>query len=158
MKVSQKLHGIVDENRFSTWEDVFLRPKFADAIIISTPDDLHYAPCIKALEMGYDVLLEKPISPTIDECLHIKELSNKLNRIVAVCHVLRYAPYFIGLKKLIENNAVGELISVNHFEPIEHVHMSSSFVRGNWHNSKKKHSNNFSKILSRYGYFEMDYR
>ena len=132
-----KLHGIIDENRFSTWEDVFLRPKFADAIIISTPDDLHYAPCIKALEMGYDVLLEKPISPTIDECLHIKELSNKLNRIVAVCHVLRYAPYFIELKKLIENNAVGELISVNHFEPIEHVHMSSSFVRGNWHNSKK---------------------
>ena len=132
-----KLHGIVDENRFSTWEDVFLRPKFADAIIISTPDDLHYAPCIKALEMGYDVLLEKPISPTIDECLHIKELSNKLNRIVAVCHVLRYAPYFIELKKLIENNAVGELISVNHFEPIEHVHMSSSFVRGNWHKSKK---------------------
>ena len=132
-----KLHGIYDENRFSTWEDVFLRPKFADAIIISTPDDLHYAPCIKALEMGYDILLEKPIAPTIDECLHIKELSNKLNRIVAVCHVLRYAPYFIELKKLIENNAVGELISVNHFEPIEHVHMSSSFVRGNWHNSKK---------------------
>jgi len=132
-----KLHGIYDENRFSTWEDVFFRPKFADAVIISTPDDLHYAPCIKALEMGYDILLEKPIAPTIDECLHIKELSNKLNRIVAVCHVLRYAPYFIELKKLIENNAVGELISVNHFEPIEHVHMSSSFVRGNWHNSKK---------------------
>ena len=42
----------------------FNRPKFADAVIISTPDDLHYAPCIKALEMGYDVLLEKPIAPT----------------------------------------------------------------------------------------------
>ncbi len=130
------IHGISQNKRFSTWEDVFLKPKFADAVIISTPDDLHYEPCIMALEMGYDILLEKPIAPTIDECIHIKELSNKLNRIVAVCHVLRYAPYFVELKSLVEKKAIGELISVNHFEPIEHVHMSSSYVRGNWHNSK----------------------
>jgi hypothetical protein len=131
------IHDISNDKRFSTWEDVFLKPKFADAVIISTPDDLHYEPCIAALEMGYDILLEKPIAPTIGECLHIKELSNKLNRIVAVCHVLRYAPYFIELKSLVENKAIGELISVDHFEPIEHIHMSSSYVRGNWHNSKE---------------------
>lgn len=59
-----KDHNIVKENRFQTWEDVFRRPKFADAIIISTPDNLHYGPCMKALEMGYDILLEKPIAPT----------------------------------------------------------------------------------------------
>ena len=60
----KKKHNILDENSFDTWEHVFNRPKFADAVIITTPDDLHYAPCIKALEMGYDVLLEKPIAPT----------------------------------------------------------------------------------------------
>ena len=58
-----KKHNIKEENRFNTWEDVFARPKFADAIVISTPDYLHYAPCMKALSMGYDILLEKPISP-----------------------------------------------------------------------------------------------
>jgi predicted dehydrogenase len=131
------MHGIPEENRFVTWEHVFDRPKFADAVIISTPDDLHYGPCMKALEMGYDVLLEKPIAPTEKECLDILALANKTGRIVAVCHVLRYAPYFIKLREMIQSGSIGELISIQHLEPIQHIHMSHSYVRGNWHNSKK---------------------
>ncbi len=130
-------HDIPKENSFDTWERVFEQPKFADAIIITTPDDLHYGPAMKALELGYDLLLEKPISPSEKECLDILNLANKKGRIVAVCHVLRYAPYFVKLKQMIEEGAVGKMISVQHFEPIEHVHMSHSFVRGNWHNSKE---------------------
>ncbi len=132
-----KKHNIPESNRFVTWEHVFEKPKFADAIIITTPDELHYGPCIKALEMGYDVLLEKPISPSEDECREILSLANKTGRIVAVCHVLRYAPYFIRLKEMIDSGAVGELISIQHFEPIQHIHMSHSYVRGNWHNSQQ---------------------
>ena len=132
-----KKHTISKENRFTTWEHVFDRPKFADAIIITTPDDLHYGPCMKALEMGYDILLEKPIAPTEKECRDILALANKKDRIVAVCHVLRYAPYFIKLRDLIKSGSIGELISIQHMEPIQHIHMSHSYVRGNWHNSKK---------------------
>lgn len=129
-------HNIPESNQFNTWEDVFKRPKFADAIIITTPDDLHYGPCMAALKMGYDVLLEKPISPSEKECRDILELAKKNNRIVAVCHVLRYAPYFVKLRELMNSGAIGEVISVQHMEPIEHTHMSHSYVRGNWHNSK----------------------
>ncbi|NDH90468.1 MAG: gfo/Idh/MocA family oxidoreductase, partial [Flavobacteriia bacterium] len=93
-------HNIKKKNRFTTWEHVFERPKFADAIIITTPDDLHYGPCMKALGMGYDVLLEKPIAPTEQECRDILDLARKTGRIVAVCHVLRYAPYFEKLREL----------------------------------------------------------
>lgn len=132
-----KKHQLTAENRFDTWENVFKRPKFADAVIISTPDNLHYAPCMKALEMGYDVLLEKPIAPTEKECRDILKLAKKTNRIVAVCHVLRYAPYFVKMRELIGQGAIGEVISVQHFEPIEHLHMAHSYVRGNWHNSKE---------------------
>ncbi len=130
-------HAIKEENRFVTWEDVFKKPKFADAVIISTPDNLHYGPCMKALEMGYDVLLEKPISPSEKECRDILALAKKTGRIVAVCHVLRYAPYFIKLRELMQGGAIGEVVSVQHMEPIEHLHMSHSYVRGNWHNSKQ---------------------
>jgi predicted dehydrogenase len=130
-------HAIPVENRFTTWEDVFNRPKFADAIIITTPDNLHYGPCMKALAMGYDVLLEKPISPSEKECRDILALAKKTGRIVAVCHVLRYAPYFVKLRELIQSKAIGEIVSVQHLEPIEHAHMSHSYVRGNWHNSKQ---------------------
>ncbi|RWU10789.1 Gfo/Idh/MocA family protein [Pedobacter chitinilyticus] len=132
-----KIHSIPQENRFNTWEDVFKRPKFADAIIISTPDNMHYAPCMKALELGYDILLEKPIAPTEKECRDILALAKKKNRIVAVCHVLRYAPYFVKMRELIAKGAIGEVVSIQHFEPIEHIHMSHSYVRGNWHNSKE---------------------
>jgi hypothetical protein len=132
-----KTHSIPDAARFQTWEDVFSKPKFADAIIISTPDNLHYGPCMKALAMGYDILLEKPIAPTEKECRSILAMAKKTGRIVAVCHVLRYAPYFVKMKELIAAGAIGEVMSVQHFEPIEHTHMAHSYVRGNWHNSKK---------------------
>ncbi len=132
-----KKHNIPDANRFITWEHVFDRPKFADAIIITTPDDLHYGPAMAALKLGYDLLLEKPIAPTERECRDILGLAQKTGRIVAVCHVLRYAPYFIRLRNLIHSGAIGQLVSIQHMEPIEHVHMSHSFVRGNWHNSKQ---------------------
>jgi len=130
-----KTHQIPEENRFKTWEDVFKRPKFADVIIITMPDNLHYVPCMKALEMGYDVLLEKPMAQTEQECRNILAMVKKTGRIVAICHVLRYTPYFIKMKKLIADGAIGELISFQHMEPIYHIHMSHSYVRGNWHNS-----------------------
>jgi predicted dehydrogenase len=130
-------HNIPKKHRFTTWEHVFERPKFADAIIITTPDDLHYGPAMKALEMGYDVLLEKPIAPTEQECQDILDLAKKTGRIVAVCHVLRYAPYFEKLREMIHDGSIGTLVSIQHFEPINHVHMSHSYVRGNWHNSKE---------------------
>ena len=130
-------HEILAGNVFTTWEHVFERPKFADAIIISTPDDLHYAPCMRALEMGYDILLEKPIAPTEQECRDILEKANRTARVVAVCHVLRYAPYFQKMHALLQTDVMGKIVSMQHFEPIQHVHMAHSYVRGNWHNAKE---------------------
>ncbi|MCC7465974.1 MAG: Gfo/Idh/MocA family oxidoreductase [Saprospiraceae bacterium] len=126
-------HNIQAENRFDTWERVFEKPKFADAVLITTPDNLHYGPCMAALKAGYDVLLEKPISPSEKECRDILNLAKKTGRIVAVCHVLRYAPYFEKLRELMHNGSIGDIVSVQHMEPIEHIHMSHSYVRGNWH-------------------------
>ena len=46
-----KKHDIPDSRRFVTWEHVFDQPKFADAVIITTPDDLHHGPAMSALAM-----------------------------------------------------------------------------------------------------------
>ncbi|UVQ44707.1 Gfo/Idh/MocA family oxidoreductase [Parabacteroides faecis] len=122
--------------RFGDWSEVFKQPKFADIVFITTPDNLHYEPCMKALEMGYHVLLEKPAAQTEKECTDILKQSRKYNRIVAICHVLRYAPYFKALKKTVDSGKIGELVSIQHLEPIERIHFSHSYVRGNWNNSK----------------------
>ena len=70
-------HGVDAEHRFGDWSEVFKVPKFADAVVISTPDDVHYEPCMKALSMGYDVLLEKPVAQTEKECKAILAQAHK---------------------------------------------------------------------------------
>ena len=129
--------GIEEEHRFGDWSEVFKVPKFADAVFVTTPDDLHYGPCMKALEMGYDVLLEKPVAQSEKECKDIRDQAHKYGGIVAVCHVLRYSPYFRALYQAIHSGMIGKVISIQHMEPIECRHMAHSYVRGNWRDSKK---------------------
>ena len=129
-------HNIEKQNQFTTWEDVFKVKKFADAVFITTPDYMHYGPAMKALEMGYDVLLEKPIAQTWEECKAILKMAKKHNNIVAICHVLRYAPYYVKIKEVIDSGILGRIVSVQHMEPIVQEHMAHSFVRGNWRNTE----------------------
>lgn len=131
-KAMAKKHNIPAENQFGHFNDALSKAKLADAVVIATPDNLHYEPCMKALELGYDVLLEKPVAPTEKECRAILKQAHKYNRIVAVCHVLRYAPYFVALKQVLESGAIGDIVSIQHMEPIQYAHMAHSYVRGNW--------------------------
>lgn len=129
------LHQIALENCFDGWEPALRHDRLADAVIIATPDALRSGPCLRALDLGYDVLLEKPVAPTEAECRAILARAKATGRIVGVCHVLRYTPYFRELKAILDQGLIGEVISVQHLEPIEHVHMSHSYVRGHWRNS-----------------------
>ena len=136
-KAMAKKHNIPAENQFGHFNDALSKAKLADAVVIATPDNLHYEPCMKALELGYDVLLEKPVAPTERECRAILKQAHKYNRIVAVCHVLRYAPYFVALKQVLDSGAIGDIVNIQHFEPIRYAHMAHSYVRGNWPLSTK---------------------
>ena len=127
-------YNVPKENRVATWEELLDKPKFADAVIIATPDHLHYAPCMKALDMGYDIL-EKPIAQTEEECRKLVAYAKEKGKIVGLTHVLRYSPYFLKLKGLINSKVIGDLVSIQHFEPVDHVHMSHSYVRGSWRDS-----------------------
>ncbi len=130
-------YDIPPQYQFADWREVFRRPKFADAVIIATPDNLHYLPAMQALAYGYDILLEKPIAQTAKECTDILHQARKYGRIVGVCHVLRYTPYFRALKRVIDEGRVGKILSVQHLEPVRFHHMAHSYVRGNWHSSKQ---------------------
>jgi predicted dehydrogenase len=140
-----KAFNIPKENQFVTWEDVFKRPKFADALFIATPDELHYGPAIAGLQAGYPMLLEKVIAQSWKECNDILELAEKKKAIVAVCHVLRYTPYFRKMKEIIDSGKIGAIVNVQHLEPVSYIHMSHSFVRGNWGNTKKSNPMILSK-------------
>lgn len=130
-------HGVAEENCFESWEQILDRPKFADVALISTMDRMHYEPAMKALDLGYDLLLEKPVSPIPSECVEIENKAKEMGAKVVVCHVLRYTPFFKTLKKLIKDGAVGKVMTITHIEGVGNIHQSHSFVRGNWANSEE---------------------
>ena len=121
---------------FESWESFLQQEKIADAVFICTPDDMHYQPTMLALERGYDVLLEKPIAQSLDECMDIVVRARELKRIVGVCHILRYHPYFRKFREIVASQKLGELISVNHIEAVGIERMTHAFVRGLWRESK----------------------
>ena len=128
-------HAVPQENCYTTWEHILDRPRFADVAIISTMDRMHYEPAMKAIELGYHLLLEKPVAPTAEECAAIYHHAEKHNVKIMVCHVLRYTPFFMQLKKILRDGVVGDVVSVEHIEAVGHIHQSHSFVRGNWGNA-----------------------
>ncbi len=130
-------HGVEPARCYDTWETILAEPKFADIAIISTMDRMHFAPAMKALELGYDLLLEKPVAPTAEECAAIYKQAQKCGRKIMVCHVLRYTPFFNQLKSIIQSGIVGEVVSVEHIEAVGNIHQSHSFVRGNWGNAEE---------------------
>jgi len=133
----RKMHGLAEDMCFSSWEELLEVPKLADAAIICTPDNGHLKPSLKALEKGYHLLLEKPMSNKAEECIEISEYAEKYKRLISICHVLRFTPFFTMLKKLIDEGRIGKLISIAHNENVGHRHYSHSYVRGNWRNSNE---------------------
>ena len=129
------LDRIPEENCFDTWEKLLSRPKFADIAIIATPDALHYEPAMKAIELGYDLLLEKPAAPTPEQCADIANAAKEKGVKALVCHVLRYTVFWGKMKEMIEQGYVGKVLSVDHVECVGNLHQSHSFVRGNWGNT-----------------------
>mgnify|MGYP000944164471 CR=1 FL=1 len=134
-KVAAKSFHVPKDRQFASSEDFFALGKIADAIIIASMDRDHYKQSMKALELSYDILLEKPISPDPGECLNIQERANEKGCMVTVCHVLRYTSFFIKLKEIIDSKELGKVISIQHNENIGNFHMAHSFVRGNWRRS-----------------------
>lgn len=126
-----KMWGIEEKDLY-TDENEFLKERRADILVIGTQDRDHVRMCIKALELGYHILLEKPISPVKEELLALLEAHKKYPQNVVVCHVLRYAPGFIKIKELIDNKDIGDLRVIEWTEQVAYWHQSHSFVRGNW--------------------------
>ena len=136
-RVIKEMWNLPEEMCFESWEDILALPKMADIAVIATSDHLHYGPSLKAISLGYDLLLEKPVAQTVKECTDIANAAAEKGVSVLVCHVLRYAPFFKKVKSVIESGALGEIVSVDLAEAIGSIHFSHSFVRGNWHSEKE---------------------
>ena len=124
--------NLPESSRYSSWEELLEQPRMADCAFVCTLDDDHTALAIKAMELGYHLLLEKPMSNTEAECRAIVDTANRTGRTLAVCHVLRYTPFYMALKDLIDRDEIGDVCAINQIENVGYWHQAHSFVRGNW--------------------------
>ncbi len=129
-------HGIKPEHCFRSYEELAQAPRLSDAVAICTQDRMHLAPVEKLAPKGYAILLEKPMSPDLSECEKIVACIKEHGNAFAVCHVLLYTDLTTKLRELVRGGAIGEIVSIQHTEPVAWWHQAHSFVRGNWRNEE----------------------
>ena len=130
-------HDLDDAQCFADWQELVSRGQMGDAAIITTQDQMHVAPTVAALDAGYNVLLEKPMAHTLAGCVELIQAAERSGRILQICHVLRYSPFWRTLHEVLESGRLGDIITVEHRENVFYWHMAHSFVRGNWGNEAK---------------------
>ncbi len=128
------LHDLPPDRCFESWQDLIGAGKIADVLINCTQDRMHTESTLAALDAGYGVLLEKPMSPILHENVRLVQAAEDRGRVLQICHVLRYTPYFQKIREIVQSGRLGRVISVDHRENLIYWHMAHSFVRGNWRN------------------------
>lgn len=130
---------------FSDWQDfIKLGRKIADSVVITLPDKIHKQAAIEFTKLGYHMLVEKPMATLLDDCREIAlSCRQQPTQVNAVCHVMRYYGPCIKIKQIIESGLIGDVVNINHTEPVGYWHFAHSFVRGNWH---KESDSSFSLL------------
>ncbi|CAG8843774.1 26718_t:CDS:2, partial [Gigaspora margarita] len=126
-----QLYNIPKENVFADWEEMIKRPKLSDAVVIATLDDLHVKPAVEFAKQKYHILLEKPIAMTIQGCM---EITNAVLE-----------------NEIIEAGFLGNIVNIQHMEPVGFWHFAHSYVRGNWRNEKTSNFSLMTKKISSFG-------
>lgn len=95
--------------------DLMLNSKLLDLVIVSTPPNSHYRWAKKALTLGINVILEKPMALTTDECDELMQLANEKQLLLVVYQNRRYDSDFLTIAAALKDDAIGELFHLESF-------------------------------------------
>lgn len=129
-----KAHNIPQARQYASWQALLEQGQEADALFNMTQDQMHYESTLAALDAGYDVLLEKPMTTRLEHAVHLVQVAEQKGRLLQICHVLRYTPFFSTLHAILASGRLGDVVTIEHRENVATWHMAHSFVRGNWCN------------------------
>ncbi|MFG3259567.1 Gfo/Idh/MocA family protein [Streptomyces sp. NPDC048172] len=118
------------------WRDLVAGERTADAVIVATQDRDHLEPVRALAEAGYAILAEKPLAPTEEATRALVRAVEEAGVLFAVCHVMRYTPYTDLVKRVVDSGVLGQLVSVDHLEPVGWWHFAHSYVRGPWRSER----------------------
>ncbi len=118
---------------FSDFEEMVTKTK-PDLIIVTTKDSTHHEFIIKGLDMGVDVLTEKPLTTDEDKCQAIIEAEKRSSKNLIVGFNYRWSPYMTKVKELLHQGAIGKITSVD-FHWYLNTHHGASYFR-RWHGQR----------------------
>jgi predicted dehydrogenase len=139
-KMAAEAHGLSPSQCFETADEVAAQPQFADIVINGTMDHQHVPTAIPLLEAGYDMLLEKPFATFEAEMWDLIRVARENQRKVAICHVLRYTPFYAAIRQHLQDGDIGDVLNVQTIEHVSYHHMGVGFIRGKWAKPSISHS------------------
>ncbi len=134
---AKEKYSLDDSVLFTSFDEYLKKGERADVVINATMDQIHYETAKAILSNKFNMLMEKPIVPKKDELLELRDLAKKNGCLVFVCHVLRYTPFYKTIKKLINDNVIGEIMTMEMNEHVCVPHFLTSYVRGKWNSEKE---------------------
>ena len=129
-------YGIKKEMRFLSLDEFIKANVECDFVVNATMDEMHYETAMKLIEAGYNLVLEKPITGNLTELLDIERSAKEKGVKILVCHVLRYTPFYRGIKQIIDSGKIGKVINMQLNEHVWYGHFVNSYVRGKWRSEK----------------------
>ncbi len=107
-----------------------LQQEDIDWVLIGSPNHLHREHAIAAMEAGKHVFCEKPLATSLEDCLAIRATQERTGRKFFIGFTLRYSPHYVRIKQLLDDGAIGQLISMEFNETLAFNH--GGFIHQDW--------------------------
>lgn len=130
-------HDIAADMVFGDWRELAARDRLADLAIISVQDAQHSEVALALAPKGYNLLLEKPLAPTLQECHQVVDAAKRAGVVIGVAHIERYTLVTRSIEALLAAGRIGEIVTIDRIEPLGFYHQAHSYVRGNWANEAR---------------------
>lgn len=115
--------------------DAMIKETQPDEVIVTTIDRTHNIYIVRALELGCNVVSEKPMTIDAPRCVQILDAVERTGRSVRVTFNYRYAPHNTKVFELLREGAIGKVTSV-HFEWMLNTSHGADYFR-RWHRDKR---------------------
>jgi predicted dehydrogenase len=111
-------------------------PEGVDGVFVCVQDQMHKEVVLGLEVLGLHIMCEKPLATSLDDCVAIYRSvlkgneEGEMRKLFSIGHVLRYSPHNMLLRKLlVEDRVIGDVMAVNHTEPVGWWHFTHSYVR-----------------------------
>ncbi len=139
IQVAQKRSGVngapVPRGYLHTDFDAMIPETEPDVLIVTTMDSTHDEYLVRAMDLGVDVVTEKPMTTDPVKCQRILDACARTGKHVRVLFNYRYAPPRTQVKDLLMSGVIGEVRSVD-FQWLLNTHHGADYFR-RWHGEKK---------------------